>query len=297
MSYQLGADDGYINHLIFSFLGDSPLTQSIVAIVLIFFQATFINYIVNKNRIASQPNLLPGIAYVVFVSLLPSFQVLNPILISITLLLFAINSLFQCASKFANAGQIFSVSFFISLASFIYFPCWVFLFAGYISLVSIRSFKVRERIQYLLGAVVPYYLFSSYFNWYAVLGEYMSSYLSQNVVLPNLTGGFSYYQIGVITGFIFLVFFSFFKYNDYRKKKTVATQKKIDILYWLLLFTLPMLFFWKNMDLQHFLILVPSLSILFGMFFFSLKNRFLAETIHGLTIIMIWFTQFQFAGL
>jgi len=295
--YLLSDEEGYLNHLIFSFLNDKPLVQSIIAIILIFFQATFINYIVNKNRIASLPNLLPGIAYVVLVSVLPSFQMLNPILISITLLLFAINSLFQCASKFPNAGQIFSVSFFISLASFIYFPSWVFLLAGYISLVTIRSFKVKERIQYLIGAVVPYYLFSSYFNWYEVLGKYMSGYLLQNITLPKLTNGFSAYQIGVVAGFIFLVFFSFFKYNEYRKKKTVATQKKIDILYWFLFFTLPMLFFWKNIDLNHFLILVPSLSILFGMFFFSLKNRFLAETIHGLTIIMIWFTQFQFAGL
>lgn len=296
-SYALHPEEGYVNQLIFSVLKDQPLVQSIIAIVLVFFQASFVNYIVNKNRITSIPNLLPGVVYVVLVSALPSFQVLNPILISITFLLVAINSLFQCASKFASSGKIFNVSFFISLASIIYFPCWIFLIAGYISLVTVRSFKVKERIQYLVGGLIPYFLFSTYYNWYDVLSKYMSSYITQNVTLSNFTKGFNTYQIVVVAGFVCLALFSFFKYNDYRKKKNVASQKKIDILYWFLFFSIPMLFFWKNLTLDHFLILGPSLAIFFGMYLLGLKNKFLAEMIHGLAVILIWFTQFQFGGL
>jgi len=296
-AYQFTIEEGYLNQLIFTVLDGLPLVQSIIAILLIFFQATFINYIVNKNRIASLPNLLPGVAYVVLVSILPSFQLLNPILISVTFLLVAINSLFGCASKFSSSGKIFNVSFFIGLASLIYFPCWVFIIAGYISLVTVRSFKVKERIQYLIGAMIPYFLFSTYYNWYDVFGKYMSAYLSQNVTAQNFTRGFNTYQIVVLASFTFLALFSFFKYNDYRKKKNVATQKKIDILYWFLLFTLPTLFFWKTLELDHLIVLVPSLSILFGMFFLGLKNKFLAETIHGFAVILIWFTQFQFGGI
>ncbi len=295
-SYELHAEDGYLNHLVFSALNDFPLTQSIIGILIVFFQATFINYIVNKNRIALLPNLLPGVAFVLLVSALPSFQILNPILISILFLLVALNSLFLCASKFASSGQIFNISFFIGLASMFYFPCWMFLIAGYISLVTIRSFKAKERFQYLIGGVVPYFLFSTYFQWYDVIDTYLSSYLSENVTVANFTKGFSNYQIAVVVGFVLLAVFSFFKYNDYRKKKNVAAQKKIDILYWFLLFTLPMLFFWKNLELNHFLILVPSLSIFFGMFLLNLKNKFLAESLHLVAMILIWFTQFQFTG-
>ena len=296
-AYQLNSDEGYVNQLIFTYLNDKPLIQSIIGIALVFFQASYINFIVNKNRIATSPNLFPGVAYVVLASILPSFQVLNPILIALTFLLISIDSLFRCASKFSSSGNIFNVSFFISLASMIYFPCWILIFAGYISLVTIRSFKIKERIQYIIGGVIPFFLFSTYYNWNEVLGKYMSSYLSENATASNLTKGFNNYQIIVVSGFVCLALFSFFKYNDYRKKKNVASQKKIDILYWFLIFSLPMLFFWKNLELIHFLVLVPSLSVFFGMFFLDLKNRGFAEIIHVVAIVLIWITQFQFAGL
>ena len=295
-AYELHAEDGYLNHLIFTVLKEHALWQSIIGIILVFFQATFINYIVNKNRIAVIPNLLPGLCYVVLVSAIPSFNILNPILIAITFLLVSINSLFKCANKFSNSGHIFNVSFFISLASHIYFPFWVFLFAGYISLVTIRSFKTKERIQYLFGVLIPYFLFSTYYNWYGTVATFLSSYLSDNTTFSNFTQGFSKYQIIVSGLFILLAVFSFFKYNDHRKKKTVAAQKKIDILYWFLIFTIPTLFFWKNLELTHFIILVPSLAVFIGMFLLKLKNRLLAELIHLGSVLMIFFTQFQFGG-
>lgn len=295
-AFMLHAEDGYLNHLIFTLLKEHALWQSIIGIILVFFQATFINYIVNKNRIATIPNLLPGLSYVLLVSAIPAFQILNPILIAITFLLISINSLFNCANKFSNAGKIFNVSFFISLASHIYFPFWVFLLAGYISLVTIRSFKIRERIQYLFGAIIPYFLFSTYYNWYGSISQFLSSYLKDNTTFTNLTNGFSNYQLIVIGIFIVFAIFSFFKYNDYRKKKTVAAQKKIDILYWFLFFTIPTLFFWKNLELNHFIILIPSLAIFFGMFLLKLKNRLLAELIHLTSLLLIFFTQFQFGG-
>lgn len=295
-AYELHAEDGYLNHLIFTLLEDRALWQSIIGIILVFFQATFINYIVNKNRITSIPNLLPGLSYVVLISAIPAFQILNPVLIAITFLFISINSLFKCANKFSNAGKIFNISFFISLASHFYFPFWIFLLAGYIGLVTIRSFKIGERLQYMFGAIIPYFLLSTYYNWYGTMTTYLTAYLGHNTSLSNITRGFNNYQLIVIGLFVGLAIFSFFKYNDFRKKKTVAAQKKIDILYWFLFLTIPTMFFWKNLGLDHFIILLPPLAVFFGMFLLKIKNRLLAELIHLTSVLLIFFTQFQFGG-
>lgn len=289
--YVISTEDGYLNHLLYSLIGDYPLLQSIIAIVLIFFQASFINFIVNKNRMASVPNLLPGVAYVLLISIIPAFQVLSPILIATTFLLISLNNCFNSSKKQSMAGNIFNVSFFISIASMIYFPFWVFLIAAYLSLMRIRTFTVLEQFQYLIGFLTPLFLFATYFNWYDVLPKYLPKYFTNNMGLFIWRDGFSQYELIVIASFLGLVFFSFLKYGDFRKKKNVLAQKKIDVLYWLLLLSIPTMFFWDNLGLDHFIVLIPSLSILFGMFLLSLKNHILAELIHIAALLVLFIPQ------
>jgi len=290
----LNAEDGYLNHLVFSLLQEYPLVQSIIAILLVFFQASFINYIVNNNRIARVPNLLPGLVYILFVSIIPAFQILSPILIATTFLLTSIHNCFKCSQKHSTSGKIFNTSFFISIASLFYFPFIIFVIAAFLSLLTIRSFKLKERLQFLLGALIPFLLFGTYFNWYSALYQYLPGYMASNTVLPDIANGFSTYEIVTVGSFLGLAIFSFFKYNEFRKKKTVASQKKIDILYWFLFLTIPSLFFWKNLGLDHLIILIPTLSIFFGMFLLGLKNKFLAEIIHVMALLALFIPQFQF---
>lgn len=292
-SYQLHADDGYLNHLIFTALSEYPLVQSILAIVLIFFQATFVNYIVNKNRIARLPNLFSGLVYILLVSMVSDFQVLSPVLIATTFLMLSLNSCFKCSKKQSSASDIFNTSFFIGLASFFYFPFIVFLIGGYIGMLIIRSFKLKERMQFLAGLIIPFFLFASYFNWYDVVSKYLLAYLSSNLSIPSLETGFSYYQIIALCGFIALALFAFIRYGDIRKKKNVAAQKKIDILYWFMFLTIPTLFFWNNIELNHLIILTPMLSIFLGMYLLSLKNRGMAEIIHIVALLALLIPQFS----
>lgn len=296
-AYKLNPEDGYLNHLLFSLLEDHALIQSIIAIVLVFFQATFVNFIVNRNRIARVPNLLPGLVYVLLISILPDFQILSPVLIATTFLLVALNSCFNSSKKQTAAGSIFNVSFFISVATMFYFPFCVFLVAAYISLLTIRTFRGLERMQFLIGAILPLFLFATYFNWYDVLPQYLPQYFINNIGLFDWRNGISQYEIIVLVCFIGLVLFSFIRYGELRKKKNVLAQKKIDILYWFLLLTIPTLFLWNNIGLEHLIILVPSLSILVGMFLLNLKNPIVAELIHvaGLLALFIpQITQIQF---
>ena len=287
--YQLNADDGYLNHLFYTLIGDYPLIQSIVAIVLVFFQASFINFIVNKNRMATVPNLLPGVVYVLLISIIPAFQILSPILIANTFLLFSIYNCFNASKKFSMATSIFNVSFFLSIAAMIYFPYCVFIVAAYLSLMRIRTFSLIEQLQFLIGAITPFFLFATYFNWYEVLPKYLPEYFWNNISLFDWRRGFEYYDLIVVFSFLALVFFSFIRYNEFRKKKNVLAQKKIDILYWLLLLSVPTIFFWQNLGLEHLIVLIPPLSIFIGMFLLGLRNRILAELIHvaGLLILFI----------
>lgn len=292
-AYQLQAEDGYLNHLIFTALSEYPLVQSILAIALIFFQATFVNYIVNKNRIARLPNLFSGLVYILLVSMIADFQILSPVLIATTFLLMSLNSCFKCSKKQHSSSDIFNTSFFIGLASFFYFPFIVFLIAGYIGMLIIRSFKIKERMQFLAGLIIPFFLFATYFNWYDVISKYLVGYVGNNISMPSLNAGVSYYQIIALGGFLALALFAFVRYGDIRKKKNVAAQKKIDILYWFLFLTIPTLFFWNSIDLRHLIMLTPMLSVFIGMYLLGLKNKGMAEIIHIIALLTLLIPQFS----
>lgn len=291
--YQLNQEDGYINHLIFSLLQDSPIIQTIIAIILIFFQANYINHIINKNRIAPTPNLFSGMIYIILASIIPEFMTLSPALIATTFVLIALDNLFQSNKKMSSAGKIFNVAFFISISSLIYLPIIIYIIVGYIGLIIVRSFKFRERLQFVIGIFIPYFLISSYYKWNDVIGTYLGSYLSKNLTFKYLVSGVSMYNLIVILTFVVLCGIAVLNYNEYRKKKTIHVQKQIDIFFWFLIFSIPTILFWNNLGLTHFIILIPLLSILSGISLIKMKNKFLAELIHLFAILFVFFTQFE----
>ena len=62
VAYELKSSDGYLNEVFFNLLSN-PLSQSIVAIVLIYIQALVINRIGIKHKLNKNFGLLPGVFY------------------------------------------------------------------------------------------------------------------------------------------------------------------------------------------------------------------------------------------
>lgn len=160
-------------------------------------------------------------------------------------------------------------------------------------MLIIRSFKIKERMQFLAGLIIPFFLFATYFNWYDVISKYLVGYVGNNISMPSLNAGVSYYQIIALGGFLALALFAFVRYGDIRKKKNVAAQKKIDILYWFLFLTIPTLFFWNSIDLRHLIMLTPMLSVFIGMYLLGLKNKGMAEIIHIIALLTLLIPQFS----
>ena len=68
---------------------DSKAAQ-FAALILVFFQATFINIIVLKFRLVREASLLPGLFYCLLASMIPDFLTLSPVLLSNTFLIISV---------------------------------------------------------------------------------------------------------------------------------------------------------------------------------------------------------------
>lgn len=290
-AYVSSDSDGWFNCSTFSWMIAMPRTQAVLAILIIFLQAVSLNYILNRNRLSLRPNLFPGVFYILFVSIAREYLSLNPILLGNVFIIIVLVNLFKTYRIAQCSGAIFNIGFFIAMASSFYFPYLLYLIPCFIGLLMLRSFRLKERFQYFIGALTFMYLLFALFFYFGLTPDFYLDYMKSNVSLPTVTssGLQIYLPIALFSISIVAVVF---KYYFLRKKKSIQSQKKIDILYWLMISSPLMIIFWNRLDVFSLLVLAIPLSILIGILVFRIKNQLLSEIIH--LAILVGVVSFHF---
>ena len=275
----------------------STLTQNILACILIFFQAVYINRIVVKHRIASEITLFPGLIYIILVSLLPQYTYLSPVLIANTFILMAFSEIFKIYKRPFVMKQIFNSGFMISIAAIIYLPYIIYILAGIIGLAIIRSFKTKEILQYLSGIVIPVFLYGSWVFYKRHLVEKMGSIYSGKLGFPSHILNIDMQGYLGLAAITVILLYCFFSYSGYLMKKSIQVQKKIDILFWLSFFAVVSILIYDHLDYDHLLMLAIPLSILLSMSLIKINNTMIAELLHLTVLIGIGLFHFGLVTL
>jgi len=271
----------------------SVLSQNILACILIFLQAAYINRIVVKHRMGSQITLWPGLVYILLCSLIPQFTYLSAVLLANTFILAAFSDIFKIYKRPFAVKFIFNSGFFISIAAMIYPPYISFLLAGFIGLAIIRSFKTKEMLQYLSGVLVPFVLYGTWTFYRGVFHEKMGALINNQFgfpsdLIPTDKQGYLYLAIIFLT-----IIFSVFSYGKYTMKKSIQVQKKVDILFWMLASTLIALFINDHLTPDHLLMMAIPLGILLSMNLLKINSDIIPELIHLGILILIGVLHFK----
>ena len=289
-AYIPSAEDTIITKWIFTWISN-PFIQSIIAILLVFAHALMINVMANNYRIHRLPTALAGMIYIFLASCIKELQVLTPALIGLTFILVAVFNVFKTYKLTRAAPNIFNASFSCALATIIYPPYIVVIIAFFVGFLSMRNFSLQERIQFLIGFGVLFWIAGAFLFAYDVLDWNFFGSLS----FPGILNDFSWsakdlwLNLG-ISGL--LIFLSLVNYYNYMKKKVIDIRKKIDFFYWLLLCAFLSLFIFRQLDYQHYMILAVSLSIFLSMSLLLIKNKTLAELLHLVGLIAVFYFQF-----
>ncbi|MFT3904210.1 MAG: DUF6427 family protein [Niabella sp.] len=136
-------------------------TYSILAFLLLLLQTFLLTRFINTQRLMSQANFLPGMAFILISSLLPEFNRLSaPLLASVPAFLVC-SEMFKSHSPKFGKTNIFNVGMLLSIATLIYLPSVLFLLIAFIALIMLRPFKLNEWLVLLLGVITPYYLLAA----------------------------------------------------------------------------------------------------------------------------------------
>lgn len=291
-AYQVTSYDTPIAKYFFQDLVPGAGLQAFLACVIVFLTANFINRLIIQNRLSKHQTLIPGLFFILITAGMPSGLILSPALLSGFFIMLAILNLDRTYKNKESVVHIFNTGMYIGVASLIY-PANIFLILfGFIGLLNLRSFKIKELLIYWSGIFVPFFLLGTYYYWndkYFLMQEYFQFDIGIFAIFSgfSLSILISMISIGIIVVYIIL------SYNSYTLKNSIQVKKKIDIMYWFLLFSFLNLFFINGIDFNHFVILAIPFAVFIGMSFEKMKSKLMAEMIHITMLIMILIVQFQ----
>ena len=270
-----------------------PIVQDLILFIL----AVFINRLVIENRIHRDIMLFPGLFFILFSVILPEFWNKPDIHIANFFVIWALHELFQIYKVSNPAVHIFNAAFLIGIASIICLPMLWYLLLIFIGITNLKKMKLVHLIQILIGGVIPWFLWITYHVWTGQTGPMIDEMISQVGfdLFSKVPDAISLYKY---IGFVFLILFLFVLYNEFRKKKHIQAQKKIDILYLAIIISILAALSHRPFTMEVMLFAAPMIGIFIGLLFSHFKNFNVPEMIHFLlfftVLVMQVFYYFKF---
>jgi hypothetical protein len=282
------------------FLGEytgSTFLGSVLHIFILFLQAIFINRLVIENRLHRDIMLFPGVFFILFSSLLPEFWSPSHIHFADFIVIWALFELFQIYKMPNPAVHIFNSAFLIGVASLICPPMIWYLLVIFIGISNLKKIELVHPLQIFIGGGVPWFLWITYHIWKGEGSTFWTAV--KNHWGFNLTSLLNERSAWWHTGlFALIIILTFLLYNEFRKKKHIQAQKKIDILYVTLAASLVCIVFHRPPGTNNLIMTVPMIGIFIGLLFSHSKRSNFPELIHMLlffgVLIMQIFYYFNF---
>ena len=222
--------------------GRSAFAYHIIAIILVFYQATIFNFALVRRGIYNENNYIPSLLYIVFSSISFDFFTLSPALVANTFLIMVVNKLFALNKRKVFDQEIFRIGVYLGFASLFYLPSLTFIIIGTIGLALFRVTSSRHFGLVLFGLIIVHAIFNILFFFNSNLEAYYSQYISSLL----LAGSFSYVSLidlawmFIIPGVVLL--FSIFKTSSERGFVNFQVACQRLMILWLLPATLAIFF-------------------------------------------------------
>lgn len=272
---------------------NSGVSQWVFSCILVFVQALLINRMCIKHKLLKDLNLVPGLIYVLLTASLPDFIQLSPALMALTLIIPCVGIIATTYNNNQVASEIFTSGIFVGIAALLYYPMYYFGVVSFLSILILKSFSFKERLQHLIGIITPTLILLSceIFIQYdkLVVPNYFLSNFQYDFTLLIQDIKSLFVAIAIAICIIIVII----NYGNYMAQKATATQKKIDILYWVSAFSLVSIILTYKTEYTHIHILLFPLSIFLAMSLMAMKNRIFAEIIHFVMMLLVIIVQFK----
>lgn len=268
--------------------------EFILSTVLVFIQAAILNRLFIKQSMIGEINLYPGLCYILLTALHPSFIGVSSILLANTTLLVALAYLFDVLKKDRQEETRFMAGWWLAMSGLLYTPYFILILFGLIAMSMLKTLKLKDVFQYMTGFISPFFigwmvriiladdLKPGMLNMFATFGvpEFASVDNIADIITVSIIG--------------LLLLISMLGYNQMIARKNIHAQKKIDTMYALVFFSIPMILFPLVISVQFLMVLVIPFSLFMAIMLRLIKHPAVAESIHFILFVTALVTQFLF---
>jgi hypothetical protein len=163
--------------------GRSVTARHIIALILIFFQASFFSMLLISNKAYNENSYVPALIFGVLAFFSFDMLSLSPELLASTVLLFALNNLFkEIEFKEQRDELVLNAGIYLGISSLILFSYSIFLIGTLVILFVFTRLTFRKAMLLVFGFALPHFLLISFFFF-----RNEQYYLLHHFYLPNFT--------------------------------------------------------------------------------------------------------------
>ena len=280
-----------IYSIIDSIFGKSELVYRMLGVLLIWFQASIFNFILNSVKANKESNFVPAFVYGILNFMFFDIASLTPMQMSMPFILISIY--FALSYNIVNRrtdNMLIMNGFSIGMAALFYWPSLIYLLGVELCLVFFTNTVFRRYLLLLICSLIPIGLCFSYYYWLDSL-----NYLIYEGIIKSISLSVNWASL---KHFIFILFLPSLMASLGLLKLSNAkgfTFNQVGfrfIMLMMLVIGFVILVFSKQKSTGALVYLIPPMAYFISNFFLLIKKKFLAEVLFFAFTVVVLFINF-----
>ncbi len=261
--------------------GRSLTARHILALIILFFQATFFSLILVRNKAYNENNYFPALIFGVLCFFSFDVVALSDELWASMFLLFALDNLFkEIEFKVQRDETILNLGVYVGIASMFVFSYSIYLIGVYVILLAFARINIRKSFLLLFGFIFPHLLLAVVYYFKNGLPQLGHLFYGANLTLSSieLVSWKSLFWLGLTV--IVYFFFSMVMLSREARFTRYQSQLMQVMLIWLLI-ALVNVFVARERSPHSFITFFPSIAYFISHYLLLIRRKWIAE-------MMLW---------
>ncbi len=261
----------------------------LIALVIILFIGFSLVRLNTKFFFISRRTQLPAFLYLLIVSSFVPLQRFNSVLISVIILIYIIERVFDSYKYNGIAYHYFDSALMVSISSLFYINSIYFITFLWIGLILFRSYKWREWVFTIIGLGLPYLMIIFYYYFFDKDITLFHQRLREGFINDSFFIKHNlYFKLFAAFVCFLLIITSGYMIRHYNTKKV---QSRKIFSFFLLIFIISILFYFliPSFGMEILFIIAIPLSFLFSHYFMLAKLNWINNVLFSLLVTGVFF--------
>jgi len=273
----LALADGFLDFL----FGRSLLARHILALIIIFIQASYFGILLINNKAYNDINYVPSLIFGFLCFFSFDLLAITPELLASGLLLLALNNLFkEIEFRTDRDAFVLNTGVFIGLASLLEFSYTIFLFGSLLILVITARVSMRKILLLFFGYVLVHAILIIIYYWHERADELWTNFYMANFnpASQSLVSLQSIFYLGLVP----IVYFVFSLFMLTREARFTRYQSQLfQVMFLWLGVSAAQIWLTPEFSPHSFLTFIPPLAYLISHYLLLINRKWISE-------IMLW---------